>query len=71
MLHRKKETNKVCCSINWPINLVDNVFASVHYHGFNIKLLFFFTENLMSFPDIVSKSSQRCWGDFFSQLVIT
>ena len=26
-----------------PSNLVNNVFASVHYLGFNVKLLFFFT----------------------------
>ena len=39
----KKENNTVCSSINLPSNLVNNVFASVHYLGFNIKLLFFFT----------------------------
>ena len=37
------ENNTVCSSINSPSNLVNNVFASVHYLGFNIKLLFFFT----------------------------
>ena len=43
MLDRKKENNTVCSPINWPSNLVNNVFVSVHYLGFNIKLLFFFT----------------------------
>ena len=41
MLDRKKENNTVCSSINLPSNLVNNVFASVHYLDFNIKLLFF------------------------------
>ena len=27
MLHRKKENNTVCSSINWPSNLVNNVIA--------------------------------------------
>ena len=40
MVDRKKENNTVCSSINSPSNLVNNVFASVHYLGFNIKLLF-------------------------------
>ena len=31
MLHRKKEKNTICSSINWPNNLVSNVFAYVHY----------------------------------------
>ena len=39
----KKENNIVCSLINSPSNLVNNVFASVYYLGFNIKLLFFFT----------------------------
>ena len=41
MLDRKKENNTVCSSINSSSNLVNNVFASVHYLSFNIKLLFF------------------------------
>ena len=41
--YRKKENNTVYSSINSPSNLVNNVFVSVHYLGFNIKLLFFFT----------------------------
>ena len=40
MLDRKKENNTVCSSINSPSNLVNNVFASVHCLGFNIKLQF-------------------------------
>ena len=67
MLNRKKENNAVCSSINSPSNLVNNVFASVHYLGFNTKLLFFFTENFRSFPEFVSKSSKHCWGDFFTR----
>ena len=43
MLDGKKENNTVCSPINWPSNLVNNVFVGVHYLGFNIKLLFFFT----------------------------
>ena len=35
MLDRKKEHNTVCSSINSSSNLVNNVFASVHYLGFN------------------------------------
>ena len=31
MLDRKKESNIVCSSINFPSNLANNVFASVHY----------------------------------------
>ena len=71
MLHRKKENNTVWSSINWPSNLVNNVFASVNYLGFYIKLLFFFTYNLKSFPDFVSKSSEHYWGDFFYWVVRT
>ena len=67
MLDRKKENSTVCSSINSPSNLVNNVFATVHYLGFNIKLLFFFTQNFRSFPDFVSKSSEHCWGDFFTR----
>ena len=67
MLDRKKENNTVCSSINLPSNLVGNVFASVHYLDFNIKLLFFFTHNFRSFPDFVSKSSEHCWRDFFTR----
>ena len=40
MFDRKKESNTVCSSINSPSNLVNNVFASVHYLGFKKKLLF-------------------------------
>ena len=43
MLDRKKKNNTVCSSINSRSNLVNNVFASVHHLGFNIKLLLFFT----------------------------
>ena len=39
MLDRKKENNTVCSSINSPSNLVNNVFASVHYLGLNIKFI--------------------------------
>ena len=67
MLNRKKENNTVCSSINSPSNLLNNVFASVHYLGFNIKLLFFFTKNFRSFSDFVSKSSEHCWRDFFTR----
>ena len=64
MLDRKKENNTVCSPINSPSDLVNNVFASVHYLGFNIKFLFFFTKNFRSSSDFVSKSSEHCWGDF-------
>ena len=43
ILSERTENNIVCSSINSPSNLVNNVFASVHYLGFNVKLLFFFT----------------------------
>ena len=33
----EKKSNTVCSSVNWPSNVVNNVFASVHYLGFNIK----------------------------------
>ena len=56
MLDRKKENNTVCSSINSPSNLVNNVFASV-----------LFLLNFRSFPDFVSKSSEHCWGDFFTR----
>ena len=64
MLDRKKEKNIVCSSINVPSNLVNNVFSSVYYLGFNIKLLFFFTQNFRSFPDFASKRSEHCRGNF-------
>ena len=64
MLDRKKGKNTVCCSINSLSNLVNNVFASVHYVGFNKKLLFFLTKNFRSFPDFVQKGSEHCWGIF-------
>ena len=67
MLHRKKENGTVCSSINWPSNLVNNVFVSVHYVDFNIKLLFFLTEILKSFPDFMSKTSKPCWAIFFTE----
>ena len=67
MLHRKKENFTVCSSINWPSNLVNNVFVSVHYVDFNIKLLFFLTEILKSFPDFMSKTSKPCWAIFFTE----
>ena len=37
MLDRKKENNTVCSSINSPSNLVNNVFANVHYLDFDIS----------------------------------
>ena len=43
MLDRTKENNTVYSSITSPSNLANNVFASVHYVDFNIKLLLFFT----------------------------
>ena len=46
MFGRKNKNNTVCSSINSPSNLVNNVFASVHYLGFNIKLLFFSPKTL-------------------------
>ena len=67
VLDRKKENNTVCSSINSPSNLVNNVFASVRYLGFNIKLLFFFTQHFRSFPDIVSKRREHCCWDFFTR----
>ena len=65
MLDRKKENNTVWSSINSPSNLVNNVFASAHYLGFNIKLLFLFTKNFRSFSDFVSKSSEHAAGGIF------
>ena len=38
MLDKKKENNTVCSSINSPSSLLTNVFVSVYYLGFNIKL---------------------------------
>ena len=67
MSDRKKENNRVCSSVNLPSNLVNNVFASAHYLGFIIKLLFFFTKNFKSFADFVSKSSEHCCGDFITR----
>ena len=64
MLDRKKENNTVYSSINSTSNLVNNVFASVHDLGFNIKLLFFFTQDFRIFSDFVSKSSEHYWEDF-------
>ena len=43
----KKENNTVCSSINSPTNLVNNVFASVHYLGFNIKSLNSFSPKIL------------------------
>ena len=56
----EKKSNTVCSSTNLPSNLVNNIFASVHCLGFNIKLLSFFTLNYRSFPEFVSKSSEHC-----------
>ena len=65
ILSETTENNTVCSLINSPSNLVNNVFASVHYYlGFNAKLMFFFTYNFRSFPDFVSKTSEHCWGIF-------
>ena len=67
MLDREKENNTACSSIDSSSNFVNNVFASVHYLGFNIKLPFSFTWNFRSFPDFVAKSHGHCWGDFFTR----
>ena len=67
MLDREKENNTVCSSINSSSNFVNNVFANIHYLGFNIKLLFSFTWNFRSFLDFVVKGHRHCWGDFFTR----
>ena len=62
----KKGNNTVCSSINSPSNLLNNVFPSLHYLGFNIKFLFFFIQNFRSFPDFVSKLVKTA-GFFFTR----
>ena len=69
MLDRKKENHTVCSSLNSHSNLLNNVFASVHYLSFNIKLLFL--------PKILGVSLTLCQkilniaGGIFYQLVRT
>ena len=58
--------NTGCSSINWPSNLINNVFTSVHHLGFNSMLLLFSPQNFTSFPDFLSKVEKHCWGDFFT-----
>ena len=65
MLDRKKESNIVCSSTNSPSNLVNNVFSSLHYLRFNIKLLFL-TPKILEVSLNVSKSSEHCRGDFLT-----
>ena len=64
MFGRKNESNTACSSINSPSNLVNNVFASVHDIGFNIKLLFFSPKTLGVSLNLCQKVVNTAGGIF-------
>ena len=64
MLHRKKENNTIFSSINWISNLVNNVFASVHYLRFQYKVTVLFHLKLTEFP--CQKVVNTAGGIFFT-----